>query len=107
MNGENAIVEYVRDDNNNPIGVVAAQKMMVDNKEIIGVGWSKLNPKDKFTKNRGKTIAIGRSSYYDIEEAIEKVDSHVPHKDVTLFQDKLYKIYNHAMRYYHGDKTTV
>jgi hypothetical protein len=52
--GNKMIVQYVRDLNRNPVGVVVA----------IGpdqVGWSVCHPKDRFDKVRGLNIAIGRA----------------------------------------------
>lgn len=87
---DNVLVEYVRDEQNNPIGVVAA----VDRDNI---GFSKKNPKDNWDKNLGKKIAIGRAMTRPISfnTLLE-----LPDKDYELFQEKVQKMYDRAQRYY-------
>lgn len=46
------LIQYVRDDMRNPIGVVIA--------DGIRMGWSRCSHKDKFSKQRAMLIAQGR-----------------------------------------------
>lgn len=84
------LIEYVRDEQNNPIGVVVAT-------DRDHLGFSKKNPKDHWNKNLGKKIAIGRalSKELSIKDVLK-----LPEKDIPYFQDKLQKIYDRAQRYY-------
>lgn len=54
--------QYIRDSKRNPIGVMVVS----EHKNLFG--WSFCNPKDKFIKQRGTDIALGRmnSGQYSI-----------------------------------------
>ncbi len=52
------LIQYVRDEFNNPIGAVVAQ----DNK----IGWSRCSPKDQFSKKLAILIAKGRMQKHPI-----------------------------------------
>lgn len=88
----NVIVEYVRDKNKNPIGVVAA----IDSTHI---GFSKWNPKDRWNKNLGKKIAIGRAQKNDVTYTLIETLT-LPNSYRSLFENKVRKVYDRAQRYY-------
>lgn len=48
--------KYIRDDRRNPIGVIVAEK----HDEEILFGWSLCSVKDRFNKEHGLRIAMGR-----------------------------------------------
>lgn len=56
---KNELIEYVRNDKGNPIGVVVAS---LTNDKKIGIGWSKVNIKagDVYKKERALQIARDR-----------------------------------------------
>lgn len=54
------LVEYLRDDNNNPIGAVVCTG--VDNKGYPKIGWALRNPCEKsYSKELAKKVAAGRA----------------------------------------------
>jgi hypothetical protein len=55
----NEMLQYFRGDGNHSIGVMIAMHNEEDN--IVHIGWSKCNKKDKFNKERGIKIARGRA----------------------------------------------
>lgn len=86
----NVLIEYVRDEQNNPIGVVVA----TDREKV---GFSKRNPKDRWNRDLGKKIAIGRA--YTKPLLLQNLQE-LPEKDQPLFRDKIQKVYDRAQRYY-------
>lgn len=90
---ENRLMQFVRDNHGDPRGIVVAQS--IDDK--IHIGWSFVNKKsgDKFNKERGLQIAIGR---------IEKNTNSVIPRDVNVVVDI---IANRSRAYFKKDDVIV
>lgn len=76
------LIEYLRDKNGSPVGVVVAL-----GKEDIG--WSLCNKRDRFNKQRALEIAVGRSYKRNISDT----------KPVTILP-LFNKVYARAQRYF-------
>ena len=103
------LISYVRNpDNNERIGVIVA--ISVDN-----IGWSQCNKKDKFDKERGKEIALGRAMYGTkkkpalvkstnirfVREKIGKEDAiYLVGERINLIEMEIEKMRERAKRYY-------
>ena len=62
MSDKKTFMMYLRDNKNNRIAVVHALHTIVNNKDVISLGWSKANLKhDRFDKEFGKTVAEKRA----------------------------------------------
>lgn len=70
------IIQYKRDKNNNPIGVVVA---ILNESNSFKIGWSKAAEGDHFTKERGLQIARGR--------ALKGTKAKLPADMKRLFED--------------------
>ena len=81
------IIQYVRDENYNPIGVVVA----TDKNEV---GVSQCNPHDKFRKALGVAIAAGRA-----KKGVPWKTS-VIHEDVGLFSPIVQKVVARSRKYF-------
>lgn len=53
------MIQYFRGDGNHPIGIMVA--IYDEAKNVVKIGWSKCNKKDKFDKERGLKIARSRA----------------------------------------------
>lgn len=53
------MIQYFRGDGNHPIGIMVA--IYDEAKNVVKIGWSKCNKKDKFEKERGLKIARSRA----------------------------------------------
>ena len=94
------LISYVRNpDNNERIGVIVA--ISVDN-----IGWSQCNKKDKFDKERGKEIALGRAMYGTKKKPAFVKVSHIGFVKkkligrVNLIEMEIEKMRERAKRYY-------
>jgi hypothetical protein len=86
---QNELIQYIRDKNNTPLGVVVAQKR--DN--VIYYGYSLRNKKDKWNREVGIKIAIARAN----------ADSYVLPSSVkltTLVLNALNDLNKRAVRYF-------
>lgn len=86
---ERMLVQHVRDNvNNKPFATVVAVRDLNDGG--INIGWSKLNPKDNFTKARGTQIAVGRAHKFN------KCAQDIPSEIDAVIEDMI----DRAIRYY-------
>ena len=87
---ENPIYQYVRDENNRPIGVVAGAFHGL----MPLLGYSLCGPRDRWDRNLGKRIALGRLDIFDLtSETLENLfPTHiVPHligEEIIKVQDE-------------------
>lgn len=86
---ETTLINYIRDEKNNPRGVVVAIR---DDNEIF-YGFSLCNPEDKWDKPLGikKAIARARAAEYKLPDVLERRQ---------LVFDAIQKIQNRALRYF-------
>jgi len=77
------LVEYVRNKNNQPVGVVVA----VGKNQI---GWSEKHNKDKWDKYLGLEIAIGRAMNGSVKYPMKE----------KVFRPYINKMYDRADRYF-------
>lgn len=66
--GDYMILQYIRNRNNQPIGIMVAD--IIDGTMRIGI--SRCNKKDRFNKNRGMAIATGRLNCEDHHNFIDE-----------------------------------
>jgi hypothetical protein len=90
--------QYIRDKKNNPIGILLATQE--DNG--IHIGWSLCSKKDKFNKEKGMTIALGRMNVYYIDNDMDYMLTVIPN---TIKKDFQY-IYDRADRYFNKTAKT-
>lgn len=86
---ETTLINYIRDKQNNPKGVVVAVR---DDDEIF-YGFSLCNPVDKWDKQLGikKAIARARASEYKLPDVLDRRQ---------LVFDAIQKIQNRALNYF-------
>lgn len=89
--------QYIRDKKNNPIGILLATKK--DN--VIHIGWSLCSKKDKFNKEKGMTIALGRMMFYYIPQP-----GLIPFGIPNSIQENVAYIADRANRYFNKTAKT-
>jgi len=95
----NEIIEYVRERKNGQVQKVGVLVGQITDDNDIDIGWSKValkregNIEDIFDKNRGLTIARGRTSIINDKTIIP----HVIRKQLKTFR-------NRCLRYFKGSK---
>lgn len=97
-----AIVQYIRDENRNPKGVVVAIK--TDENNEIRIGFSKYNEVSEtkpFDKELALQIAFGRAEKYSIQEILEKA-SRAKHSSI---QHTVNQVLIRSVKYFKDGKT--
>lgn len=81
----NPLIQYIKDSKQKRIGVMYAYK---DDKNIK-IGWSKCNKLDRFNRERGLEIAIGRAV-----EGSEVAQPRAVRKQLQEFTDRAHRYFN-------------
>lgn len=87
------IVQYIRDKNRVPYGVVVAD---YDPEQGIMLGYSRCCKKDRFVKRIGKKIAAGRMHDKKAHQNLKDTFHTLP----TVIREALVKVLDRAARYY-------
>lgn len=85
------LVKYLRNENRIPYGCVVA----------VGpgmVGYSVCNPKDKFNKELGRQIAIGRANH-DLTDYLS-IRNRVPHSLIPVVLDEVVEMDKRSVKYF-------
>lgn len=88
----NAIIEYVRDEEKNPFGVVVAK----DKNEI---GFSLCNPIDSWNKHIGLSIAFGRADKKSLDDQISEITIYDYCRRERLY-NTIYSVKERAKKYF-------
>ena len=86
------IYQHVRDNNNNPVGYMVAVET---SPSIIQIGVSLYNPKDKWDRDRGRQIALGRAWK-------DGIMPHIPKKKEKYVVKAYESLVNRAEKYFKG-----
>lgn len=88
---KHTVIQYVRDKNGDPRGVLVAVKL--PNPIGYRIGYSLCNKKDRFSKDMALKIAIGRAS--DLDGTYSSIPNPVA-KMIPAFTDRCKKYYKVA-----------
>lgn len=99
------LIQYLRNSDRSPYGVVVASIRPTDNK--VGIGFSAIKPNsgDKFDRDLGIKIAIGRASLVRERANKDAVFAGLKKHNPEVY-GAIYAMYNRALSYY-TDKEVV
>lgn len=86
---KHTVIQYVRDKNGNPRGVLVAVKTS----KGFSCGYSLCNKKDRFSKNMALKIAIGRAELVMAPHEIRNMVPHEIRKMVPTFTERCKRYY--------------
>lgn len=87
------IVQYIRDENRNPFGVVVATSPN-------NIGYSICNPKDHFSKKEAKAVALTRAQELTVQEVIRLATDRIPFSRYEPFRFVWEKMNIRAINYF-------
>lgn len=102
----NTLVQYIRDANRAPNGVVVATIRPTDNK--VAIGFSVVKPKsgDKFNKELGKKIAINRATRVEEPANKDLIFAKLKKKNPEAY-GAIYGMYHRAVTYFKGKEVVL
>lgn len=100
------LVQYIRDADRTPRGVVVATIRPTDDKVAIGFSAVKPNSGDKFNKELGKKIAINRAASTEEPANKDFIFAKLKKKNPEAY-GAIYNMYHRALTYFKGKEVVL